>query len=222
MLGVTPPESPPTALERRERRPTSSVLFLGRACSDDKHLACSVDEGVRLFLRAEARRTGQRTRVITHGAAPSENVVEAGIGLGIAGSLLLAFLAVAALFARGRRGPRAFVEEIVAARPGLDPRALAHALGPAFRVAEVSPARLVLLTGLPASSAMLRGATRPEDYPKRVELWIEEDAYCRAAARVRVTEIFAHAAGPPPQLAAQIRAALDATLRRVEHVVASV
>lgn len=192
------------------------VRVEGRICSPDSHLVCEVgDTAVRDFLRAEERRTNRAVRAITLGEKPSANIVEACIGLGIAGLLLLVLLAVVALVLRGRRGPRMSVERLVAVRDANDLARVRGLLGPRFRVAHAAPRSLVLLTGQPASRAQLVGAFASDDYPQRVEIELAGAGYREASARVRVTEIFAQPAGPPPQMAASVRAALEATLQRV-------
>ncbi len=194
----------------------------GRICSPDAHLACETgDLPVKAFLRAEERRTGRATRAIALGAKPSENVLEACIGLGIAGVLLAALLAFIAFVLRGRRGPRMSVERMVAVRHGGDVTRVHELLGPRFRLAHASSRMLVLLTGVPASRAQLVGAFSPDDYPQRVEIELDGAGYREASARVRVTEIFAQPAGPPAQMAASIRAALEATLKRVTYALSA-
>jgi hypothetical protein len=195
-----------------------SVGVTGRVCSADTQLVCSVASGgLRLFLRADERRTGRVTNVVIAGATPRENLVEAAIGLGVAGVLMLAFAAVAALILRGRQRPFVFLERVLPVRDGLEPAAIAARLGPAFRPAAMTADALVVLTGAPASRAQLVGAFRPDDYPQRVEIWLGAGAggYRQREARVRVSEIFAQPAGPPPQLMPSVGVALETTFQRV-------
>ena len=206
----------------------------GRVCSGDSHLVCTVDnEGVRIFLRSEDRRasgitkrgarggrdTSGTTKLVTFGAAPSENIGEAVTGLGIAGALGVVLLAVGIVIVRGRRKPFLFVERVVPLRQELDLLRLGHALGPAFRPAHATPDACTFLTGASASRAQAVGAFNAHDYPQRVEIWRDAGAggYRQAQARVRVSEIFAQPAGPIPQILPSLQATLETTLARVAH-----
>jgi hypothetical protein len=193
------------------------VHFEGRLCSTDAYLACSIDEeGVKIFLLEEGRRVGRAPKLVTRGASPSENVVEAFIGLGIAGVLLLLLGGALAVILRGRRKPFVFVERIVPVREGLEPARVGDLLGMRFRVAQTTPQPMVFLTGVAASRAQLVGAFRPDDFPQRVEIWLEPGVgYRQARARVRVSEIFAQPTGPLPQLLPAVSTALEATMQRV-------
>jgi hypothetical protein len=105
---------------------------------------------------------------------------------------------------------------MVPVREGLDPTRLGDTLGAGFRAARITPQPIVFLTGVPASRAQLVGAFRPDDFPQRVEIWLEPGVgYRQAQARVRISEIFAQPAGPLPQLLPAVNTALEATLRRV-------
>jgi hypothetical protein len=190
----------------------------GRLCSHDAHIVCSVDDGLKAFLRAEQKRSGRQPRVISVGETPAGNLVEAGIGLGVAGALLLGLLFTVMLILRGRRGPRLSVESVITIRDATEAGRIHERLGPRFRVAHTSPERLVLLTGHPASRAQLVGAVNPESYPQRVEIWLSVDGYRQASARVRVSEIFAQPAGVPAALVPSVTAVLGRTLEGVTRV----
>lgn len=189
----------------------------GRICSESAELACSVDDGVRLFLRAEERRTKRAVKVVTFGASPRENVWEAAVGLTVAALLGLVLLVVTALIVRGRRKPLLFVERVVPIRHDLDPTRLRVTLGPSFREAQTTSEPLVYLTGATASRAQAGGAVGPDAYPQRVEIWREPGGvgYRQGHARVRVSEIFAQPAGPLPQILPTLQVALETTLQKV-------
>ena len=198
--------------------PGSRVHVSGRICSPASTIVCSIsNDGVGIFLRDEERRAGRRTKLVTSGATPRDNVVEAAIGICIAGILLLILGAVAALILRGRRKPFIFIERTVSVRDGFDPARVGALLGSTFRPAKIAADALVFLTGVPASRAQLVGAFRPDDFPQRVEICFDRGggAYRQAQVRVRVSEIFAQPAGPLPQLMPSVNAALDLTLQRV-------
>jgi hypothetical protein len=192
----------------------------GRICSESAQLACSVDDGVRIFLRAEERKTKRAVKVVTFGASPRENVWEAAIGLTVSALLGVVLLAVTALIVRGRRKPFIFVERVVPIRQDLDPARLRVALGPSFREAQTTAEPLVFLLGVTASRAQALGAVGPDAYPQRVEIWREPGAvgYRQGHARVRVSEIFAQPAGPLPQILPTLQVALETTLQRVASV----
>lgn len=195
----------------------SRVHVEGRLCSDDSHIVCTTDEALRPFLTEQERHLGKTVRIVTAGEKPSENYVEAGIGLGIAGVLLVLLVGLLVFLARGRKRNFLCVEHVVPMRDGLDPGSLAQRLGFAFRPAQLTPPHLVFLTGHPASRAQLVGAFRPDDFPQRVEIWLESggSSYRQAQARIRVSEIFAQPLGPPAQLKPQVDAALGMTMQRV-------
>ena len=198
--------------------PGERVHVEGRVCSGDSHLVCNVDdEGVRIFLRSEERRTKGTVKVVSFGAKPSENIVEAIVGLGIAGVLGALLLVVGFVIVRGRRKPLVFVERVVPLRQELDLLRLHEALGAAFRPAQVTPDACTFLTGVSASRAQAVGAFSPHDFPQRVEIWREAGpgGYRQAHARVRISEIFAQPAGPLPQIMPSVHTALETTLVRV-------
>ncbi|MBS2020370.1 MAG: hypothetical protein JST00_46365 [Deltaproteobacteria bacterium] len=198
--------------------PGERVHVAGRVCSADSSLVCDVDdEGVRMFLRSEERRTKGTIKVVTLGARPSENIAEAAVGLGIAAVLGALLLAVVFVILRGRRKPFVYVERVVPLRHELDLGRLPAALGPAFRQAQLTPEPCTFLTGVKASRAQAVGAFQPSEFPQRVEIWRElgNGAYRELHARVRVSEIFAQPAGPLPQIMPSVQVALETTLARV-------
>lgn len=201
MNAGSPGQSPPTALERRERRPTATILFL-----------------VALFMLPMGTCGGIGTWKAIHlGETPEDTVFEAATGLVIAGFLALVLLAVVIVILRGRRKPLYFVERVVPLRQELDPARLRMMLGPGFREAQITPTSLVYLTGVTASRAQAVGAFSPDAYPQRVEIWRDQGGggYRELHVRVRVSEIFAQPAGPIPQIMPTLMIALETTLQRV-------
>lgn len=202
--------------ERRDLAATPRASLRGQVCSGDTTLACTTSTGLGLFLREEEKRLGRPVKVVLEGASSRGEIVEAAIGLGIAGALGLLLIGVVAIILRGRRRPFVFVEHTAPARGPLDAARLATALGPAYRLARASPDRVVFLTGVTAARAQSVGAPGADDLPQRVELAAAGgDAYrVEPLVHVRVSEILAQLAGPMPQALPAVRAALERTLAR--------
>jgi hypothetical protein len=194
--------------EEPNPQPNGPTQLVGQLCDGDAKLICTVgNEGVAAYARGLARRREVPVRVLLAGAVPHDNLVEASIGLGVAGFVLLCavFASLLVLYKAKSSGTMAFERTISLRMPPERLRAVIRAqTSSVCRIAHDSPERMVLLAGKPASAARLTGATDSRDIPLRIDIEFGgQDAYRHAAATVRVIYLLGGPVVPFVRLAGQ-------------------